>query len=119
MYVILSMPDSDDFTAYCLILPMLGIGPQWWIDSHNIHHVVCNDVHCGEFTERPRKLFVHARCWFFYVSWKRDKRVSSVGLFRECLPACPLKERENVGGEILVRSSTKETLYILHTYIHT
>eukprot|EP00903_Cladosiphon_okamuranus_P018894 g17377.t1 len=37
---------SDDFTAYCLILPMLGIGPQWWIDSHNIHHVVCNDVHC-------------------------------------------------------------------------
>ncbi|CAM9338931.1 unnamed protein product [Ectocarpus sp. 12 AP-2014] len=37
---------SDDFTAYCLILPLLGIGPQWWIDSHNIHHVVCNDVHC-------------------------------------------------------------------------
>ena len=40
--------DSDDFTAYCLILPLLGIGPEWWMDSHNIHHVVCNDVHCGE-----------------------------------------------------------------------
>ncbi|CAM9620841.1 unnamed protein product, partial [Choristocarpus tenellus] len=37
---------SDDFTAYCMILPMLGIGPEWWIDSHNIHHVVCNDVIC-------------------------------------------------------------------------
>lgn len=45
---VLDATDSDDFTAYCLILPMLGIGPQWWIDSHNIHHVVCNDVHCGE-----------------------------------------------------------------------
>lgn len=46
--LLLLLPGSDDFTAYCLILPMLGIGPQWWIDSHNIHHVVCNDVHCGE-----------------------------------------------------------------------
>lgn len=39
---------SDDFAAYCLILPLLGIGPEWWMDSHNIHHVVCNDVQCGE-----------------------------------------------------------------------
>lgn len=47
-FPLFSGSDSDDFTAYCLILPMLGIGPQWWVDSHNIHHVVCNDVHCGE-----------------------------------------------------------------------
>lgn len=55
--VFLLLPDSDDFTAYCLILPMLGIGPQWWIDSHNIHHVVCNDVHCGEYREGYGVLF--------------------------------------------------------------
>lgn len=48
LIVCLFVADSDPFTAYCLILPLLGIGPEWWMDSHNIHHVVCNDVHCGE-----------------------------------------------------------------------
>ena len=45
--------DSDEFAAYCVVLPLLGIGPEWWMDSHNIHHVVCNDVKCGESRTVP------------------------------------------------------------------
>lgn len=50
---------SDDFAAYCLILPLLGIGPEWWMDSHNIHHVVCNDVKCGELSYVLRMIRPH------------------------------------------------------------